>query len=152
MGGSRETSVAEVLARLLVETGASRCTLRRDVPGDRFFPVVEEALAPGVPSIRDVPADLRSQPVVRALQTSLRQVVHDDTRAASDDPGFHAVMEAFGGVAAQIVTPVVVEGRLAGILSLHQLGRPRAWTERETQLAAATAADLAALLAAEAPG
>jgi GAF domain-containing protein len=141
-------TVSGVLERLLAETDASRCTLRLDLPGETFFPVVEEALAPGVQSIRDVPTDLRSQPVVRELQTSLVQIVQDDCRAASDDPRFHALMEAFGGVAAQIVTPVVVDGRLAGIVSLHQLGRPRAWTPREAGLAATSAADVAAILAA----
>ncbi len=139
-------TVAEVLERLLAETGGSRCTLRRDVPGGAFFPVVEEALAPGVPSIRDVAVDLRSQPVVRELQASLDQIVQDDCRAASADPSFHAMLDAFGVVAAQIVTPVVLDGRLAGIVSLHQLGAPRTWTAREAGLAAAAAAGVAALL------
>ena len=32
------------------------------------------------------------------------------------------MLEAYGGLAAQIVTPVMRDGELAGILSLHQLG------------------------------
>ena len=40
-GGTIET----VLEGLLTATGASRVTLRQDVPGDYAFPVTHEALA-----------------------------------------------------------------------------------------------------------
>ena len=41
------------------------------------------------------------------------------------------MLTTYGGLAAQIVTPVVVDERVAAILSLHQLGTPRAWTDAE---------------------
>jgi GAF domain-containing protein len=144
-------TVASALARLLEGSGASRVTLRRDVPGDRYFPVTDEALAPGVPSLRDEQTvDLRTQPVVRELRETGRQVVQDDCRALPAGSEFERMLDAFGDLGAQIVTPVLVEGRLAAILSLHQLGGPRRWTERETGLAAETARELAALLDGEA--
>ena len=97
----------DVLAGLARGTGASRVTLRRDVPGGQPFPVVEEALAPGVGSLRDErPCISRRQPVVLEVQRG-RQVVQDDCAAAFDDPAFHAMLAAYGGLAAQIVTPVL---------------------------------------------
>ena len=56
------------------------------------------------------------------------------------------MLEAYGGLAAQIVTPVFVGGRLAAILSLHQLGSPRMWTEQEIGLCADAAARVGTLL------
>ena len=127
-----------MLRDLLETTRASRVTLRRDLPGEQPFPVVEEALAPGVASLRDERSvHLPSQPVVLELQRG-RQVVQDDCAAAYDDPAFQRMLEAYGGLAAQIVTPVMRDGTLEAILSLHQLGAPRRWTDEE--IAAATRA------------
>jgi len=139
------TSVNEVLEELLQATGASRVTLRRDVPGDPF-PVVEEALAPGVGSLRDERSvHLPTQPVVLEVQAG-RQVVQDDCAAAYDDPAFQAMLVAYGGLAAQIVTPIEVRDRLEAILSVHQLGEPRRWTAEEIAAATEAAARIADLL------
>ncbi len=138
----------EVVDDLLAATGASRCTLRRDVPGD-YFSVTHEALAPGVPSIREErTTDLRKAPVVRELLETGRQVVQDDCARAFDDPDFQRMLDAYGGLAAQIVTPVFRDGQLAAIVSLHQLGAPRAWSEGERGLAAAAGERVRALLGA----
>ena len=124
-------TLEDVLRDLLETTRASRVTLRRDLPGEQPFPVVEEVLAPGVGSIRgETSVHLPSQPVVLEVQRGL-QVVQDDSARAYDDPAFLRMLEAYGGLAAQIVTPVMRDGRLEGILSLHQLGEPRAWTAEE---------------------
>jgi GAF domain-containing protein len=140
------TDAAAVLADLLAATGASRVTLRRDVPGEYAFPVVEEALAPGVGSLREERSvHLPTQPVVLELQRG-RQVVQDDCRAAFADPAFLRMLDVYGGLAAQIVTPVFADGRLAAIVSVHQLGAPRTWTAAETEAAAAAAARLRELL------
>ena len=125
--------IQSILEELLRETGASRVTLRQDVPGEYAFPVTHEALAPGVGSLSEErTVDLRTQPVVRELLQG-RQVVQADTRAAFDDPHFQRMLETYGGLAAQIVTPVHVGARVEAILSLHQLGRPRDWTKREAE-------------------
>ena len=69
--------------------GASRVTLRRDLPGDYAFPVTNEALAPGVGSLREEhTVDLRTQPVALEVAAG-RQVVQDDSATAFDDPAFH---------------------------------------------------------------
>ena len=80
-----------ILADLLTETGASRVTLRRDLPGDYAFPVTNEALAPGVESLREEhTVDLRTPPVALEVVAG-RQVVQDDSATAFDDPAFHRI-------------------------------------------------------------
>ncbi len=128
------------LERLRGALDASRVTLRRHDPVE-VFPVRHEALGPGVASIREVAGlDMTRQPVVVRLLAGAAQVVEPDCAAASDDPGYHAMRERFGGLAAQIVTPVRRGGELVAILSIHDLRAPRTWTEREL----ATARDVAA--------
>ena len=140
------SEVGSVLRELLESTGASRVTLRRPRPGDPPFPVVEEVLAPGVGSIRDErTVNLPTQPVVLEVQRG-RQVVQDDCAAAYDDPAFQRMLDAYGGLAAQIVTPVLRDGELAAIVSLHQLGAPRTWTEDEIATATKTAERVGELL------
>jgi GAF domain-containing protein len=139
-------AIDDVLQALLSSTGASRVTLRQDVPGDYAFPVTHEALAAGAGSLRDERTiDLRDQPVAREVGAG-RQVVQDDCAQAYDDPAFHRMREAYGGLAAQIVTPVLAGERVAGIVSLHQLGSPRRWTAEEIEACRAAAARVAELL------
>jgi GAF domain-containing protein len=138
--------IDDVLQALLGSSGASRVTLRQDLPGEHVFPVTHEALAPGVGSLRDEhTVDMKSQPVALEV-TAGRQVVQDDCAHAYDDPAFHRMREIYGGLAAQIVTPVLVGGRVAGIVSLHQLGSPRHWTEEEIDACRATATRVGELL------
>ena len=135
-----------LLAALVSATRASRATLRQDHPGPYAFPVTHEALAPDAPSLREEhTVDLRTQPVVQELLRR-RQVVQDDCRTASEDPAFQRMLEAYGGLAAQIVTPVVVKDELRAIVSLHQLGSPRRWTQEEIDACRAAAEQLAELL------
>jgi GAF domain-containing protein len=136
-----------ILADLLVKTGASRVTLRRDLPGDYAFPVTHEALGPGVGSLREEhTVDLRTQPVALEVAAG-RQVVQDDSATAFDDPAFHHMRAIYGGLAAQIVTPVVRDGGgVAGIVSVHQLGDPRRWSEAEVEACRKAATSLGGLL------
>jgi GAF domain-containing protein len=136
----------DVLRDLLESTRASRVTLRRDLPGEFAFPVVAEALAPGVGSLREERSvHLPSQPVVLEILRG-RQVVQDDAAAAYDDPAFQRMLDAYGGLAAQIVTPVMREGTLEAIVSVHQLGAPRRWTDHEIAAAARAAERVSELL------
>jgi GAF domain-containing protein len=140
------TEIEPILEDLLARTGASRVTLRQDVPSDYAFPVTHEALAAGVPSLREErTVDLRTQPVVLELRQG-RQVVQEDCRRAFDDPAYQRMLETYGGLAAQIVTPVFRAGRLAAIVSLHQLGSPRRWTTEEVAAATRAAANVGRLL------
>jgi GAF domain-containing protein len=138
--------IDDVLQGLLGSTGASRVTLREDVPGDYAFPVTHEALAPGVGSLREErTVDLTNQPVALEVAAG-RQIVQDDCARAYNDPAFHRMREVYGGLAAQIVTPVLAGERVAGIVSLHQLGSPRRWTEEEIEACRATATRVGELL------
>jgi GAF domain-containing protein len=140
------SDIQSILEELLSSTGASRVTLRQDLPGDYAFPVTYEALTAGVGSLRkERTIDLRGQPVAREVASG-RQVVQDDCAQAFDDPAFHRMREVYGGLAAQIVTPVLAGERVAGIVSLHQLGSPRRWTEEEIDACQAAAARVGALL------
>jgi GAF domain-containing protein len=137
------TEVQSILQALLAETSASRVTLRRGVSGDYVFPVTDEALAPGVASLKEErTVDLRAQPVVREVQRR-GQVVQEDCRAANDDPAFQQMLETYGGLAAQIVTAVVADGGVAAIVSVHQLGSPRRWSKDEADACRLAAARLA---------
>lgn len=140
------TDVDTILAELLETLAASRVTLRQDLPGDYAFPVTHEALANGVSSLADErTVDLRNQPVVHELLQG-RQVVQPDCATAFSDPAFQRMRETYGGLAAQIVTPVLVGDRLAAILSLHQLGEPRAWTAQDVEMCTNAATRVGALL------
>jgi GAF domain-containing protein len=140
------TEVDDVLRGLLRDTGASRVTLRQDLPGDYAFPVTHEALAARVGSLKhERTIDLRSQPVALEVAAG-RQVVQNDCSAAYDDPAFHRMRETYGGLAAQIVTPVLTDGAVKGVISLHQLGSPRRWTEAEVEACRAAAARVAELI------
>ena len=135
-----------MLQALLSETGASRVTLRRGRSGDYAFPVTDEALAPGVASLRhERTVDLAIQPVAVEVQRG-RQVVQDDCRAAYDDPAFQRMLDTYGGLAAQIVTPVVAEGEVAAILSVHQLATLRQWTAEDAEACRIAAERIAELL------
>ena len=137
--------IDDVLEGLLGSTGASRVTFRENAPGGAF-PVTHEALAPGVGSLRDErTVDLRTQPVALEV-TAGRQVVQDDCATAYDDPAFHRMRETYGGLAAQIVTPVFDGDSVVGIVSLHQLGEPRHWTDEEIDSCCAAAARVGELL------
>jgi GAF domain-containing protein len=140
------SAIAAVLEALLADTGASRVTLRRGVDDGYVFPVTDEALAPGAPSLRgERTVDLRSQPVAVAVRAA-GQVVQDDSRSAYDDPAFQRMLDVYGGVAAQIVTAVESGGEVAAILSVHQLAAPRRWTEHEAEACRRAAAEIARLL------
>jgi GAF domain-containing protein len=139
------TQIDSILDELLSSTGASRVTLRQDVVGD-VFPVTHEALAAGAPSIAHVATpDMSRQPVVLEVRQG-RQVVQDDCLRASDEPHFREMLELYGGMRAQIVTPIVRDGRVAAIVSLHQLGHTRRWTEEEVAAARRAAERVSELL------
>ena len=134
-----------ILEDLRAKTGANRVTLRQDVPGD-VFPVTHEVLSDGALPIKGVATpDMARQPVVLQVQEG-KQVVQDDCRAASNEPHFRTMLELYGGLRAQIVTPVVRDGRVVAIVSVHQLERTRHWTDEEIDAARRAVERIGALL------
>ena len=138
------------LERLLRETGASRVTLRQETAGD-VFPVTHEALAAGVPSIVGVRTpNMAGQPVV-VLALAGQQVVQQDCEAAfPGDAPFHEMLGLYGGMRAQVVTPVRAGGRTVAVVSLHELRAPRSWTAAEIAACVGAASSVGELLAAAA--
>jgi len=119
----------ETVEELLQATGASRTTLRLDRAGG-FFPVVAEALAPGVESIAgDSSIDLRASPTFQFLEREQRLLIQPDLLAADPAPP-PELIERYGA-RAQMLAPLVRDGRLVGILSVHYAPGPREWTAVE---------------------
>jgi GAF domain-containing protein len=125
--------------RLLAATGASRVTVRADVPG-ADFPVVAEARAPGVASLRDDHSvQSTNAPTPRKLRRDRRIVVVEDCARIGaidpeyDDDGFRAMLVRYGGLAAFVAAPVFRDGEYAGVIAVHQLGEPRRWTEKDLE-------------------
>jgi aerobic carbon-monoxide dehydrogenase small subunit len=120
-----------VVEELLRATGASRTTLRLARAG-AVFPVVAEACAPGVQPMRgDNSIDLRAAPTFRAVHDELRVVVQEDvTKSPLPTP---PEVVALYGVRAQMLAPVVFEGRCQGTISVHDTNGPRQWTREERE-------------------
>jgi maleate isomerase len=125
-------SFDRVLVDLLEATRASRTTLRLDKSGGAF-PVVGEALAPGVRSIRTVTIpSLSAAPTVRFLADRLEILVQRDSVNADLAPPPDLL--ARYGVRAQMLAPVIGNGQLIGIVSVHHNPGPRDWTDAEVEM------------------
>ena len=138
-----------IVSALRESVAVDRCTLRLEVEGE-YFPVVHEARTPNARTlIGDRELSLQGQPVVEEILSGAEQVVQPDCAGAFTDPAFQRMLEHYGGLGAQIVTPVREGGRLLGIISLHHLGGTREWAERELSLARNGAHLVARLLGGE---
>ncbi|MEA2330532.1 MAG: hypothetical protein QOH58_670 [Thermoleophilaceae bacterium] len=138
-GRGADTEVRELMEHLLGELRLSRATLRLDVdlPGREPFPMVGEALAPGVESIAGKVVAADGHPTVDRIMRDRAWVVVDDCVALGrqdpdfDRPVYWSMLEQYGGLAAYIAAPLFEGDELVAILSLHQLGSPRTWTPDE---------------------
>jgi GAF domain-containing protein len=147
----RAAALEAIISSLREAVVVDRCTLRLDVAGE-FYPVVHESRQSSAATlIGDRHVSLQGQPVVEAILAGAEQVVQADTATASDDPAFRRMLVHYGGLGAQIVTPVREGGRLLGIISLHHLGGAREWSPDELTLARAAAELVARLLADRSP-
>jgi GAF domain-containing protein len=149
-GAGRGAPLQAVVDELIAATTGSRATLRvADREG--AFPVVAEALAPGVRSIAaETSIDLRSAPTFQYLERELRTLVQDDILASDVAPPPELVQRY--GARAQLLAPVVERDRMIAFLSVHHAATPRAWTEAEVAAIEAAAVRVAALLASERTG
>ena len=134
--GLRNAAAQAVLDEVRTKLNVQRCTLRRDVQGKGVFGVALESRSPGVRALLgDFTIVQSGQPVVQALLAKRAQVVQNDSRNATAEPAFQTMLDHYGDMRAQIVTPVVRNDGLVGVLSIHQLGTLRDWTKEETQYA-----------------
>src|SRR5215208_2865246 len=121
------TPFREILEELLRSTGASRTTLRLDLldQDGGLDEVVAEALAPGVPSIRN----LRDSSPIRFLEEQRTPLVQDDCSRA--DPAPPPELIELYGVRAQMVAPLVRDDSLIGVISVHYVPGPRVWSAQD---------------------
>jgi GAF domain-containing protein len=132
----RGAAVQAILDSLRETLGVQRCTLRQNVSAAYAFPVTYESRDQSVRRLLgDFTIVQSGQPVIEKLLAERAQVVQNDSRVASPDPLFHTMLAHYGGMRAQIVTPLFRDDSLAGVVSIHYLIAPRAWTREETDFA-----------------
>jgi GAF domain-containing protein len=91
---------------------------------------VAEALAPGVPSIAgDLSFGIRGSGTVDHLERTPEILLQRDLLGVQPAPAADLV-ERYGA-RAQMLAPLVQDGRLVGIVSVHHSGTPRDWTPAE---------------------
>ena len=130
-----------IVTTLRNETDASRTTLRLDDTslGFHIDDVVVEALEPGEKSMRGVGGiNHRGAATGQWLEHHRRLLVQDDlSRGEPKAP--QGLTQGFG-VKAQMLAPVMRDGRVDGWVSVHEAKSTRAWTEAD-QAAAMRAAE-----------
>ena len=142
----RAAATQAILDRLRTALDVQRCTYRQPVQDAFAFPVTFESRAESMRSLLgDFTIVQTGQPVIVKLLAERKQVVQEDCNIASTDPLFHKMLAHYGGMRAQVVTPVIVDDQLKGVLSIHDVRAPRAWTAAEKALAAEAAALIGAL-------
>jgi GAF domain-containing protein len=123
-------SYDEIAAQLLERTGSSRVTVRLDVPEDPCFPVAGEAVGAGVRSIRGQQiADIRDAPTFRHLDRTHELLVQEDM--TKEELQGHPYLRNDFAVTAQMLAPLVRDGRMIGIISAHYVDGPRTWTDED---------------------
>jgi GAF domain-containing protein len=92
-------------------------------------------------------------PTFRRILREREMVVQNDCYAAANgadaeysEDYFRDLIELYGGMAAFIATPVWLDGRLEGVISLHQLGHAREWSDADVAAAAAAGESVRAVL------
>jgi GAF domain-containing protein len=129
----------DLIKDVFIRTGAGRVTLR--LPHEtEVFPVYIEVRREDVLATGDYAADPNTG-TFRYLESVLQPLVQTDTRAAEHAPP-PVLIEKYG-VGAQILVPIVVDGALGGIISVHHVGGARGWTSQEIEATTQAAATVA---------
>jgi maleate isomerase len=129
------------LEQLLAVTGASRVTVRLDLPqlGFGVDDVAAEARQDGVASLQGQTAiDQRAAATVRWLERERRLLVQDDLAGADPAPP-HQLVEIYG-TRAQMLAPLEREGELVGWISVHENQGPRHWSNEDIRALQSAAA------------
>jgi maleate isomerase len=132
--GALRSRFQPILKNLLEATGAGRTTIRVELTslGLNVDRVAGEAYRPGVRSIRqDGSLDQWAMPTVQWLNTHHDILVQNDF--ATDPPPVAKELVEVYGVRAQMLGALVVDGRMLGWISVHEVDTPRQWTPGETR-------------------
>jgi maleate isomerase len=145
-GSPGDGALEAIVDELRVQLGASRVTLRLEMP-DEIYPVVAEACASGIRSIKGDGAvgDLRDVATYQYVEREHKILVQDDLITARPVPPPALIYEF--GVRAQMLAPVLVGERLVGIVSIHYVPGVRPWTAEDVALLARGASRVEAVVA-----
>jgi maleate isomerase len=144
--GSLRSALLRVLRELLDATGASRTTIRLELParGLNVDCATAEAAAPGVRSIlHDASLDQWAMPTVRWIAREKRILVQPDF---SSPPLVSSALVEVYGVKAQMLHPLLRGGAVFGWISVHQVGETRQWSEADLGALGRTAAAVEGML------
>lgn len=142
------SGLEELVAAVREQTSAARVTLRLDVAGANF-PVIAEALDDGAASIRsDNSLDQRGAATAQWVMRTRQVLVQNDCHLAESPPPA-ALLEAYQ-VRAQMLAPVLIEGAVAGWVSVHSTVA-RDWSDHDVAIAAGAAHAASAALRSTAP-
>lgn len=115
-------ALADVLREL---TEASRVTFR--LSGSGGLLLATESLAKDIPSMTTGPReDPTIFPTYEFLERERDLLIQEDTRTHAVRPPDSLIHHY--NVLAQMLAPIVVDGRVAGVVSVHQVGETRSWT------------------------
>lgn len=132
-----------LVTTLLSDTRADRVTIRLDVPGMNF-PCIAEATAPGISSIEaDNSLDQRGAATAQWIIRNRQVLVQPDVRE-SDTPPPQELIDSYG-VLAQMLSPIEVDGDVAGWISVHST-TARPWEPTDVTAARAAALEAAAAI------
>ncbi|NIF54874.1 GAF domain-containing protein [Burkholderia sp. Ax-1724] len=125
-----------VMASLREATGASRTTLRIDVPAHNCHvdTVCAESVAKGIPPLKlNSSLNQRSLATVQWLERNHKPLVQDDCANAEFKPP-QALMDIYGVKAQMLIGMQSKDGNTMGWISVHNVGSTRQW--RDTDVAA----------------
>ena len=146
--GTFRSLLQAIAQQLLKETGADRTTVRLDM--DRFELKVDlaaaEAVKGEVPRIaKDSSLDQRGLSTVRWLEEQRTSLIQSNFAAAPFPPS--ALVEVYG-VKAQMLGPIIQDGRMVGWVSIHSRTERR-WTTDEVEMLHRSVTRVAALMSDE---
>ena len=122
------TALQRIVDSLLVQTAASRVTVRVDdrALGCHIDDVAVEARADGVRSLQgETSIDQRAAATARWIELHRTILVQEDVATATVRPP-QALMGIYA-VKAQMLAPVLRDGQLVGWVSVHDVRGPRPW-------------------------
>lgn len=120
------SSFQAITEALLFSAAARRATLQLAAPGGGFA-YVAEAVTQGLLQIRHdaTGGELPGTAAMRQLEQD-REIIRQDDLERADPSMPRALIDRFGA-RAQILAPIVHNGRLAAILAVHHAPGPRQW-------------------------
>jgi maleate isomerase len=137
-----------LLDALREQLDASRVTLR--LRRNKTIQLLAESAAPGVKSMHaGTQEDASRFPTYEFLEETGQILVQDDLRQHEIRPPRSLIDEY--GTLAQMLSPILTAEHMIGVISVHQVGRTRKWTDPDIAALRAISAVAALLISATEP-